>query len=240
MVIKICHEEADVFPWTLANEKGLADFEIRSIEKELNIKFDIKILPWKRCQTDTQNGIVDGIFAASVSDKRMEWGVYPTANGKTIEREYRLHTDSFYVYASAKKNIKFVNGKIENLHKSAVGIQLGYSIEDELKKAGYKVFSSLITANDVFTGLSKGTFNAAILQNYEAAHTLNNGSLKKEIIRLEPAYKLADQYLLFNKLFYERNKDLSLLIWKAIRKVRLSKEYAELEKKLIETPAKRF
>ncbi|MDO9180922.1 MAG: transporter substrate-binding domain-containing protein [Bacteriovorax sp.] len=232
--IKLCYEDVTVFPWIIGDTGGLVISELHMVEKRLNIKFNLIRLPWKRCQTEAQAGNFDGIIAASYTQDREEWGIYPTQNDLTIERDYRLHTDAFYVYIRKDSSIKWVNKQLINLKEQPVGVQLGYSVGKDLEKAGYSIHASLTTAYDILKEMDFNTLKVAVLQNYESTKTLNeHPKLKQNIIRLKEPYKVADQYLLFTKDFYGKNKDLSKSIWRTIPKARNSREYLKAQKSLM-------
>lgn len=232
--IKLCYEDVSVFPWITGNESGLVFIELSQIEKELPIKFKYIRLPWKRCQFEGQSGNVDGLIAASFTEERSTWGVYPTnANGE-LNSEYRFHTDSFYVYVRKDSNINFKDGKFINLGANPIGVQLGYSVGNDLTKQGLPIHSSFSTAYDLIKELDYSAIEVAVLQNHESNKVLNEKpKFKKNIKRLHPPFKTAHQYLLFTKPFFEKNKKISGDIWKAMPRARKSQAYVKLEKSLL-------
>ncbi|MBC7537365.1 MAG: hypothetical protein H7281_00985 [Bacteriovorax sp.] len=234
--IKLCYEDVSVFPWIIGDNKGLVITELHLVEKMLNLKFKLIRLPWKRCQFEAQSGVLDGIIAASYNKDRAVWGVYPTKNENEIEieREYRLHTDTFFVFTRKDSQIKWDNKHFENLGKNLVGVQLGYSVGSDLKDAGYPIHASFTAAFDILKELDFNALNVAVLQNHETTKTLNeHPKLKNNIIRLKQPFKVADQYLLLTRPFYARNKELSKSIWRAISEARKSQEYLKSEEAMI-------
>lgn len=232
--IKLCYEDVTVFPWITGDEEGLVFTELKQIQKELKVKFIFIRLPWKRCQLEGQTGSVDGLIAASFTKERANWGVYPTSNHGELNRELRFHTDSFFVYKRNDSAINYKNGKFENLGTNQVGVQLGYSVGNDLKDAGYPVLSSFSTAFDLLKGLEYNVVQVAILQDHDSIRVLNeNPKFKKTSTRLTPPFKVADQYLLFSKSFYQKNEGLAKSIWHSIPRARKSKEYRKLENKLM-------
>lgn len=232
--IKLCYEDTSVFPWITGEETGLVFTELHNVEKRLKIKFTFIRLPWKRCQLEGRSGNVDGLIAASFNKERTEWGVYPTnALGELLSVQ-RLHTDSFYIYVRKDSNIKFENGKFLNLANNKIGVQLGYSVGHDLRDAGYATHSSFSSALDLVKELDYSSLQVAVLQDHESLRVLNEQpKLKRNIVRLRPAYKVADQYLLFTKKFYKKNKELSQSIWEAIPLARKCGRYTKLEKSML-------
>lgn len=232
--IRLCYEDVSVFPWITGDDKGLVITELHLVERLMNIKFTLVRLPWKRCQLEAQAGNMEGIIAASFNQDRTLWGMYPSEKENKTEADYRLHTDSFFVYIRKDSPIKWVNGKFENLGKNSVGVQLGYSVGSDVTKLGYPIHSSFTDAKDVLKELDLGIISVAVLQNHETLKILNeNPELGKNIKRLEPPFKIADQYLLFTRTFFSKNQELSKEIWKAIKTARLSSEYKKEEEALL-------
>lgn len=225
--IKLCYEDVTVYPWIIGDNKGLAITEIKLVEKMLNLNFTLIRLPWKRCQLEAQAGKVDGLIAASFTKERTNWGVYPgnKKNG-AADPELRMHKDSFLVYVRKDSNIRWENGRFLNLDKNLVGVQLGYSVGTNLKEAGYSTHSSFSTTLELLQALDSKVLNVAVLQYYPTLKELNeNPALGKNIMPMKQPFKVADQYLLFTKVFFGKNRELSKKIWNAIPVARESGEY---------------
>lgn len=224
--IRLCYEDVSVHPWITGDMKGLVIQELQQVEKISNVKFKYIRLPWKRCQIDAQNGKLDGLIAASFTKERTNWGVYPTKKSGDLNRNQRLHTDSFMVFKTKHSPIRFENGKFLNLGDNKIGVQLGYSVGTDLVEQGYPTHSSYSTANDLIQALNANSLNVAVLQKYATIKALqDNPKLKKNIVCLKPPFKVADQYLLFTKKFYSANQEISNRIWKAITVARESADY---------------
>lgn len=227
--IRLCYENVTVYPWITGDDKGLVIGELHLVEKILSIKFEMVRLPWKRCQIEAQNGNFEGIIAASYTDERSNWGVYPFSNSKTVDPQYRLHSDSFYIYTRKESPIKWKNGKLENLGTNEVGVQLGYSVGNDIKKLGYPIHSTFTDAIDLIKELNMGGINVAVLQDLESLRILAaHPELGNKIVRQEPPLKIADQYVLFTKKFFNNNPDSAKKIWKAISEARESREYKSM------------
>lgn len=224
--IKLCYEDVAVHPWITGEKSGLVIQELELVEKITKIKFKYIRLPWKRCQIEAQNGRLDGLIAASFTKERTNWGVYPVKKNGELDRNLRLHTDSFMVFINKSSPVKWENGKFENLGNNQIGVQLGYSVGTDLEEQGYPIHSSYSTAKDLIEALDNNSISVAVLQNLSTLKTLNDHPrLKKNIIGLKPAFKVADQYLLFTKTFYSNNQEVIQKIWKAIPQARESAEY---------------
>ncbi len=224
--IRLCYEDVSVHPWITGDMKGLVIQELQIVEKLSKVKFNFIRLPWKRCQIEAQKGKIDGLIAASYSKRRTLWGVYPTYKNGNLNRNHRLHTDSFEVFKTKNSPIAYENGKFLNLDTHKIGVQLGYSVGNDLEDQGYPTFSSFSTAREIITALDSNIINVAILQTQSTIKVLTeNPKLKNNIVSLQPPFKIADQYLLFTKKFYFKNKKISDQIWSSIPNARESGDY---------------
>ena len=224
--IRLCYEDVEVYPWITGDMKGLVIQELQHVEKLTKLKLKYVRLPWKRCQIDAQNGKLDGLIAASFTRERTNWGVYPTKNNGELDRNLRLHTDSFLVFITKGSPIRYENGRFENLGSNLIGVQLGYSVGSDLKDQGYATHSSFSTPNDLLEALNASVVTVAILQNHATIKALqDNPKFKSNIVDLKRPFKVADQYLMFTKKFYSEHPEIANKIWKAIPVARESAEY---------------
>lgn len=234
IVIKLCHENVTVFPWIIGSNKGLALKEIELIEKDLKIDIQLVRQPWKRCQMEGQAGKVDGLIAASYNEERAAWGQYPLLHDGRPNRDKRMHTDSFYVYVRKDSPINYHDEKFHHLGNNQIGVQLGYSVGKDLQDMGYEIHSTFSRSQDLFKQLDLGVLNVAVLQNHDALKTLEQfPELKRNIKRIDTPFKIKDQYIIFNKTFYQNNKKLADSIWDSLEDARKSKDYQLYESKLL-------
>lgn len=232
--IRLCYEDVTVFPWITGDEEGLALIEVKMVEEELGLRFNLIRLPWKRCQMEAEAGKIEGLIAASYTKERAAWGVYPTLSNGELDVDKRLHTDSFHVYIRKDSKIQFKNGKFIDLGLNEIGVQLGYSVGTDLKAQGYNVHSSFASAYDLLKQLDIKAINVAVLQNHESKRILQlHPELSKNIRRVNGPYKIKDQYILFTKSFYDKNEALVKSIWKSVARARKSQKYKLAEEKVL-------
>jgi polar amino acid transport system substrate-binding protein len=231
--LKLCFEDTSVYPWITGDDKGLVLYQLALVEKELNQKFEYIRLPWRRCLLEVQNGRVHAAIAASFNSERDAWGSYPKHPDGSLNRELRLHTDSFHVFRRLDSPVRWLNQHFEHLGAQAVGVQLGYSVARNLEELGYPVKSAR-SAEDLTRMLEMGVLQVAVLQRYEAQRLLKaKPELKTVMVEEGPPVKVADQYLLFNRQFYAANEAQVKSIWLAIERARKSKKYQEEEAVLL-------
>lgn len=227
--LKLCFEDTSVYPWITGDDKGLVLFELAMVEKDLNQKFEYIRLPWRRCLQDVQSGRVHAAIAASFNSERAAWGSYPQLPDGSLNRELRLHTDSFHVFRRIDSPVRWLNQRFENLGAQAVGVQLGYSVGRNIEELGYPVKTAR-SAEDLTRMLELGVIQVAVLQHFEARRLLKSKpDLNRVMVEEGLAVKVADQYLLFNSQFYAGDEALVKSIWAAIERARKSKKYQEEE-----------
>jgi polar amino acid transport system substrate-binding protein len=227
--IRFCVEDSLTYPWTTADDKGLTLFEMALVEKDLNLSFEYVRLPWRRCLQDVRAGRLDGAIAASFSRDREAWGSYPLLADGSLNRELRLHTDSFHVYRRIDSPVRWLNQRFENLGDLAIGVQLGYSVGRNIEDLGYPIKTAR-TAEDLARMLALGVLQVAVLPNYEAKRLLRaSPQLAKLMVEDGAPVKVADQYLMFNRQFHAANENLVKSIWAAIERARKSRRYQDEE-----------
>jgi polar amino acid transport system substrate-binding protein len=228
--VRLCYEDVIVYPWITGDQNGLALTQLKIVQKSLNLKFDFVRLPWKRCQMQARAGLVDGLIAASYNKGRTQWGTYPMDKKNQVDREYRTHIDSFYIYVRKDSHISWDGVNFQNLKDSLVGTQLGYSVGDDLRDQGHKINSSFTTSYDLLKALDNNMIKVAVLQKYAAIKTLKeNPILGKKIEKIEIPFKVADQYVMFNTIFFKNNSELCHKIWRALALSRKDPEYLRNE-----------
>ncbi|MCV2358279.1 transporter substrate-binding domain-containing protein [Paucibacter sp. TC2R-5] len=227
--VKLCFEDSSVYPWITGDDKGLALLQLTLVEKELGLKIEYSRLPWRRCLLEVQTGRIHAAIAASYNSERASWGSYPLNVDGSLNREQRMHTDSFHVFRRIDSPVRWLNQRFENIAGQPVGVQLGYSVGRNIEELGYPVKSAR-SAEDLLRMLEVGVLQVVVLQRYEAQRLLKaRPELHTLLVEDGPPVKVADQYLLFNGQFHAGNEALVKSVWAAIERARKSKKYQEEE-----------
>ncbi|MCP4922855.1 MAG: transporter substrate-binding domain-containing protein [bacterium] len=127
----------------------------RQILQELSMTADIKEIPWKRCLKMAEKGKVAFVYSASRKTDREAYMAYPTK---------ALQSLSYVVIALQGTKSKWGKDKNPLSLKMPVSIPLGFSIGDELTKAGVKVDSSVLDDRQSLDKLLKGRVPVAIIE----------------------------------------------------------------------------
>lgn len=221
--VKLCYENEDFYPWVLKSKPGLNIILINAVEQKLGVKFELLGLPWKRCQDEMMNGVVDGLFSASFKTERMEIGTYPMVGAKPDESK-ALMRDGYTLYRLKGGNVQWDGKKL--IASGAIGAQPGYSIVDQLKALGAKVDDGTRTSDDNMRKLIAGRVDAVALMSLEGENSLaTNPEFAAKIEKVSPPLVDKPYYLMLSKQFVAKYGDFSKEIWNTAAQVRDSAEF---------------
>ncbi|PHV09746.1 substrate-binding periplasmic protein [Chitinimonas sp. BJB300] len=223
-VVKLCTEDTDSYPWLLKNRPGLNVIMLQMVAKRLEVKLDIKPLPWKRCMALVKSGAMDGIFKISYKADRKDLGHYPMIGDKA-DPSKRMLDDSYSLYRLKGSDVEW-NGKAILNAIADVGAQSGFSIVDQLKDLGVAVDDSTRVAKENLQKLLLSRVSAVALQTLEGDNVVaSNVEMRDKIERLNPPLVEKPYYLMLSKTFVSLYREFSIQIWDAIAEVRESPEY---------------
>jgi polar amino acid transport system substrate-binding protein len=118
--------------------------------------------------------------------------------------------------------------------KDTIGTNNGYSIGDDLAKAGYTIEPVMKTKQNI-AKLALGRLKAVAALSDDGRALMAEAGLKGKITEIEPPLVSKPYYLLFSKKFDAANHDLVNKIWNAIAAVRESKEYQDASKAFLKS-----
>lgn len=214
--VTLTYENVDSFPWNMKNGSGVDLILLNMVDEAMpEVKFKYVQAPWKRCLNNIETGATEGCFTASFKEKRLQHGFYPgTHTGGKVDPVLRLHSSSYSLYVAKDSNINVTGAMtIEGL-KGKIAAPSGYSIGDDLAKAGYKIDAGATNTKNNFSKLISGRVAAV------AALTLNgdniilkNSEYAGKIKSIKTPLVDKPYYLMFSKQFVGSNKALAEKIW---------------------------
>lgn len=226
--MKVYYEDSDSFPFSMKNGSGTDIILIKSAAQKNGINIQFIAVPWERCLYSIQSGEGDGCFSASFKTERLDKGDYPMNDGKPDEGR-RLHTTSFSFFVKTEDLGKYkVNGmEISGIDKKtdSIGAVLGYSIVDDLKKAGYSIDDGSVKSELNFKKLAAGRIKGLATLTQEGEFMISTHDYKGKLAKVEPPLVSKAYYLMLSKQFVSKNKDLAEKLWSTIAEVRESAEY---------------
>ncbi|MBL8470953.1 MAG: transporter substrate-binding domain-containing protein [Rhodocyclaceae bacterium] len=226
--LALCVEKADVRPWRTQDGGGLNIDLLNRVAGNLGLRFDYRGMPWKRCLAELKANAVAGAIGASFKADRLELAVYPGGNPPDASK--RLNVDRYVVLRRKGAKVDW-DGKAFSYLDGAVGIQLGYSVGDQLRAMGVKVDEGTQKGAELLHKLAAGRLAAAAMLDGEAVFVLDtNPALAAEIQILPQPLVEKPYFLVFSHEFARSQADLAGRIWQAIATVRNSAEYQKLER----------
>ena len=228
--VTLTYENVDSFPWNMKDGSGVDLILLKMVDEQMpDVSFEYVQAPWKRCLNNIETGATEGCFTASYKEKRLQHGFYPgTHTGGEVDPALRLHSSSYSLYVAKDSNID-VTGKmtIKGL-AGKIAAPSGYSIGDDLAKAGYNIDAGATNTVNNFRKLVSGRVDAV------AALTLNGDNILSKNAEYAAGIKaiktpLVDKpyYLMFSKQFISGNKALAESIWQKAAEVRESQAFKD-------------
>jgi polar amino acid transport system substrate-binding protein len=230
--IQLCFEREEVPPWRTLDGGGLNFELLNEVARRNNIQFDYQSMPWKRCLAQLKANQVDGAFAVSFSDDRLDLGAYP--GGLKPDPERRLHVDRYLLVRRKGSRVNW-NGKAFQNLDGRVGFQLGYSVGDFLRRQGVLVDEGSQRSDELLQKLLSGRIEAAALGGGDAIR-LVRGKIAEQLEVLPAPLLEKPYYLLFSHDFVKRQPQLAERIWQTVPEVRNSPAYHKRERELSVVP----
>jgi polar amino acid transport system substrate-binding protein len=224
--ITLCFERQEVLPWRTLTHRGLNFDLLERVAAKLDVHFDYQSMPWKRCLEQLKDNQVGGAFAVSFSRDRLRIGVFP--GGATPDASKRMHVDRYVLVRRKGSRVHWDGKSFSNLD-GAIGIQLGYSVGDFLRKHNVQVDEGSQRATELIQKLVAGRLNAAALGGGDAA-ALMRGPMASRLEVLPVPLIEKPYFLLLSQALVDSNPDLAARIWKTIEEVRSSAAYRKLER----------
>ena len=226
--IVFCLENADVRPWRTKDLGGLNIDLLNEVAKRLNLHFTYRGMPWKRCLAQLKANELNGAIGASFKAERIEMGAYP--GGSKPDAAKRMNFDKYVVLRRKGSAVQW-DGKNFFGVDGPVGIQLGYSIGDVLRKLGVTMDETSHRARELAFKLTSGQVAAAAMLDGEASSLLTNDTNLASRLEVLPTPLVEKPYfVMFSHAFVAARPELANRIWNAIEEVRNSAAYQAAER----------
>ncbi|GLQ32687.1 substrate-binding periplasmic protein [Litoribrevibacter albus] len=228
--VTFTYENVDSYPWNMKDGSGVDLILLKMTDDALpDVSFKYIQAPWQRCLHNIENGITEGCFTASFKEKRLQHGYYPgTHTGGAVDPNLRLHSSSYSLYVKKDSNID-VTGKmtISGL-TGKVAAPAGYSIGDDLAKAGYQVDAKSSKTLNNFQKLVSGRVDAVAALTLNGDNILaNDATLNSQLKAIKTPLVDKPYYLMLSKQFVSANKELAEKIWMKAAEIRDSKAFQD-------------
>jgi len=234
--ITLVHNNRTSFPFIIINESGQTDAKkpgavvdfLLMVGEIVGVEIEFRAVPWANGLDAVKRGTVDGIFQASYTPDRTKIGVFPMKNGK-LDRTRRIQSMGYHFYVPKGSTLRWDGKKLYNLDGRKVSTIEGYSIINDLQKKGIPYEENTSVEADLRKTLMRPNHIAAtvniesIIDHLIKSHPAEFG----EFIKLEPALKEKEYYLLLSFPFARNNPQLAKSIWDTIRDLRDKGEFVK-------------
>ena len=224
--LQLCAEDENSYPWLLRDRSGLNMLMMRLLGQRLRLRFEVTLLPWRRCLLSLQEGGVDGAFKASFQPERLKIGRYPM-RGEQVDVERAMLEESYHLYRLKGSAVSWDGQQLSQLD-GAVGAQAGFSIVAWLRQQQLPIEASAKAPDAILAMLQRGRLGAAALQTSQGDYALSrNPQFAAQIERQGPPLVSKPYYLLLSHAFVRRHPALAERIWDGVAVVRESAEYRQ-------------
>lgn len=224
--LQLCAEDENSYPWLLRDRSGLNMLMMRLLGQRLGLRFEVTLMPWRRCMLSLQEGGVDGAFKASFQPERLKIGRYPM-RGEQVDAERAMLEESYHLYRLKGSAVSWDGQQVSQL-EGAVGAQAGFSIVAWLRQQQLPVEASAKAPDAILAMLQRGRLGAAALQTSQGDYALSrNPPFAAQIERQGPPLVSKPYYLLLSHAFVKRHPALAEKIWDGVAAVRDSAAYRQ-------------
>jgi len=223
----LCVEDQAASPYTFPTKDGTMQILIKMAAKQANVPVSFKVQAWKKCISDVRDGNLSGLVNAGYTPFHAEYAAFPMASGhpNTMQALARMDVMAYKLKSSA---ITWDGQKFASQSKPVLMAAGFATISDRLKnlnisyddttKEPLKNFYKMIAGQgDVVLGFTD-EMNALI-----GAHK----DIQDKVEMLPQKFMTTDYYAPVGKKFYDTHKEQVEALWKAIAKVKISKEYLD-------------
>lgn len=228
VVLRLCQDSEDVYPWTLKERPGLNNILLKIVEAKLELTMQVEARPWRRCQEELKAGTMDGMFAISYLPQRQDFGAYPMS-GSGPDTSRRLMSDGYSLFRRKDDSSTRWDGKALRVN-GTVGAQRAYSVVPQLEALGAHVDDGSYPPEDNLRKLLMGRLAAVALRSQEGDSILaSHREFHGRIERLPQPLAEKPYYLMLSHQFVARHGALAQQLWTTIGQVRESVEYRVFE-----------
>lgn len=203
---------------------GLTLELLRLVESQLGITFSYERMPWKRALYLLETNEIDGVFHASFVPERMQLGVYPmTSNGEPDPT--RAIFDQSYAFYRLRGSGFGWDGKTVVGADLPVGVTIGYSVINDLKRLGIAIEEDRGKAINLIKLLNHRISAVADLENMTDIFLRHDPVQYAAVEKIPTPIVSKPYYLLLSHGFYGENPRLAEYIWGAIRSIKESEAF---------------
>jgi len=222
LVLDMCTLDRDYKPLTMRDGTGVWQKTVKAAAKEAGIKIRFFMAPRKRCLTEIKANTTDAIFSGPVSgrDKEMQ---FPKNSAGVLEENTAVGRPIYRVYRRKGSAVDWDGKNFVGLGVDAVGVQMGVYPMYLLKERGVRI-ETPESAGQVLRQLKMGRI-AAVVVNEEQMPILRKELTLEDVEALSAPFSTEPIFVAFSLEFYKNHGDEAERFWKAIQKVKDTRQF---------------
>jgi polar amino acid transport system substrate-binding protein len=225
--LDLCFEETPALPWRSRQKQGLYFELLDEVARRLGLHFEYHPQPWPFCLAEVAAGRMDGAFAVAFSPERRPVFAFPP--GAPDAEADALREDAIVLVRRRGTAVDVVDGQLVGSTRP-VGVQPGYAIADDLKRAGWAVEMSSRDHLVQLSRLSSGELDAIALGAFRWAQLQAAGGVALDDLEALPQPLLTKRYFLgLSHAFVAAHPALAQRLWATTREARTSVTFRRRE-----------
>lgn len=230
----LCYEDENVRPWRTQDGRGLNFELLDQVAAGQGLRFRYLGTPWKRCLHELKNNVHAGAIGASFKPERLANGAYPRRGELQADPSRALYVDRYVVVRRKGTRVDWDGKRFVHLDRAA-GAPLGYSVADDLRRAGIPVDDGAQTAADVLQKLLRERIDVAVLLQGELVSLLAETPEWRDRLDILPRpFVEKPYYLLLSHRLVQSNPQLAEQLWNGIARERARPAWQEKERRALE------
>jgi polar amino acid transport system substrate-binding protein len=196
---------------------GIAVEIARSAAKTCGVGFRPERFPGGRLLALLENNAVDSVLMLSFAPERQRIAVYPMAGG-AADPALQLATLSYAFYVRKDGTVTWDGAALGGAERP-VGANLGWSIVNDLRKAGIAVETAQDTRNN-FNKLLGARIDAFAIQSSIGDAYLERHKLADQLTRLEPPISSKPYFQVFSHAWHQAHPEAAACLWREAAAIR--------------------
>lgn len=169
--------------------------------------------PGSRMLALAQENSIDAIVMVSFTPERQAIGVYPM-QGDAADPAFQIATLTYAFYTRRDSDISW-DGKAFTGLERPIGVNLGWSVGNDLKAMGLPVETAKDTQNN-FNKLLLERIDAFAIQTSIGSSYIRDNNLAERVRELTPAISSKPYYLVFSHGWYDQHPAAAKCLWQSI------------------------
>lgn len=224
--VTLCVSDRPAAPLTFPDHEGQSQYLVRHAVAAAGAKAQFVVQPWRRCVASLQAGLVDGVLGAQAFQAYKEIARFPLRNGLP-DPAFSLGVDTWVLVSYAGSGVSWDGAALHGVNTPVsypAGVKVVKLMLDTLH---IRNIDSAKTALQLMQMLKLKRYQAVVIRESDAQGFLATDDFRSLQI-LSPVFLLSDAYLVFSNQFAQANPELVAGTWEGIRRIKASREWAEL------------